>query len=57
MLLGSAAIGGLWLAWRGHGRLWLLPSLAGGGAALLLSARLAGADEFIQHKYRKGWSL
>lgn len=43
-VLSGAAIGSLWLAWRGRGRPWLLLSLSSGSAALLLWARLAGAE-------------
>lgn len=44
VLLSSAGIGCLWLAWRGRGRLWLLASIIAGSAALLLWGRLAGAE-------------
>ncbi|MFZ5493640.1 MAG: hypothetical protein ACOY6E_14215 [Pseudomonadota bacterium] len=44
VLLSGAAIGGLWLAWRGHGRPWLLASIVAGTVALLLWVRLQGAE-------------
>lgn len=44
VFLSAVASACLWLAWRGRGRLWLLPGLAGGGAALLLWARLVGPE-------------
>jgi hypothetical protein len=44
VLLSGAGIGCLWLAWRGHGRLWLLSGVTAKAAALLLWWRLAGAE-------------
>jgi hypothetical protein len=42
--LSAAAIGSLWLAWRGRGRRWLVASIGCGLAALPSWVRLVGAE-------------